>query len=77
MEIIYAYQTQPFSKIIPGNIFKHENEYYMKLVLESGPTIVFNNNVIPNAVGMGDGRLIYFPADTKVVFVPAKLQVER
>lgn len=77
MEIIYAYQTQPFSKIIPGNIFKHENEYYMKLVLESGPTIVFNNNVIPNAVGMGNGRLIYFPADTKVVFVPAKLQVER
>lgn len=77
MEIIYAYQTRPFSKIIPGNIFKHENEYYMKLVLESGPTIVFNNNVIPNAVGMRDGRLIYFPADTKVVFVPAKLQVER
>ena len=77
MEIAYAYQTQPFSKIIPGNIFKHENEYYMKLVLESGPTIVFNNNVIPNAVGMGQGRLIYFPADTKVVFVPAKLQVER
>ena len=77
MEITHTYQTQPFSKIIPGDIFKHEDEYYMKLVLESGPTIVFNNNVIPNAVGMGHGRLIYFPADTKVVLVPAKLQVER
>lgn len=77
MEIIHTYQTQLFSKIIPGDIFKHEDEYYMKLVLESSPTIVFNDNVIPNAVGMGQGRLIYFPADTKVVFVPAKLQVER
>lgn len=77
MEITHTYQTQPFSKIIPGDIFKHEDEYYMKLVLGSGPTIVFNNNVIPNAVGMENGRLIYFPADTKVVFVPAKLQVER
>lgn len=77
MEIIHTYQTQPFSKIIPGDIFKHEDEYYMKLVRESEPTIVFNNNFIPNAVGMRQGRLIYFPADTKVVFVPAKLQVER
>lgn len=77
MEIIYTYQTQPFSKIVPGDIFKHEDDYYMKLVRESEPTIVFNNNIIPNAVGMMDGKLIYFPADTKVVFVPAKLQVER
>lgn len=77
MEIIYAYQSQPFSKIIAGDIFKHEDEYYMKLVQESEPTIVFNNGFIPNAVSMGHGRLIYFPADTKVVFVPAKLQVER
>lgn len=77
MEIIYAYQTQPFSKIIAGDIFKHEDEYYMKLARKSEPTIVFNNNFIPNAVGMGDGELIYFPADTKVMFVPTKLQVER
>ena len=72
MEIIYAYQTQPFSKIIAGDTFKHEDEYYMKLAQKS---IVFNNNF--NAVGMRDGELIYFPADTKVIFVPAKLQVER
>ena len=77
MEIIYAYQTQPFSKIIPGDIFKHEDEYYMKLVQKSEPTIVFNNNFIPNSVEMSNGELIYFPADTKVMFVPAKLQVER
>lgn len=77
MEIIYAYQTQPFSKIIAGDIFKHEDEYYMKLAQKSEPVIVFNNNFVPNAVGMRDGELIYFPADTKVMFVPAKLQVER
>lgn len=77
MEIIYAYQMQPFSKIIAGDIFKHEDEYYMKLTQKSEPVIVFNNNFIPNAVGMRDGELIYFPADTKVIFVPAKLQVEK
>ena len=49
----------------------------MKLTQKSEPVIVFNNNFIPNAVGMRDGELIYFPADTKVIFVPAKLQVER
>lgn len=77
MEIIYTYQSQPFSKINAGSIFKHEDEYYMKLAKETEPFIVFNNNTVPNAVGMRDSRLIYFPADTKVVFVPAKLQVER
>lgn len=77
MEIVPAYQNQPFSKIIPGDIFKHEDEYYMKLTPESEPFIVFNNNTTPNAVSLERSRLIYFPADTKVVFVPAKLQVER
>lgn len=77
MEIVYTYQKQPFSKIIAGGIFKHEDEYYMKLTYEPEPLIVFNNNLIPNAVGMENGKLIYFPADTNVVFVPAKLQVER
>lgn len=77
MEIVYAYQTQPFFKIIAGDTFKHEDEYYMKLAQKSEPVIVFNNNFVPNAVGMRDGELIYFPADTKVMFVPAKLQVER
>ena len=77
MEIIYTYQTLLFSKIIAGDIFKHEDEYYMKLAQKSEPVIVFNDNFVPNAVGMGDGELIYFPADTKVIFVPAKLQVER
>ena len=77
MEIIYAYQTQPFSKIIAEDIFKHEDEYYMKLTQKSKPVIVFNDNFVPNAVGMSDGELIYFPVDTKVMFVPAKLQVER
>lgn len=77
MEIAYTYQSQPFSKIIAGDIFKHEDEYYMKLAKETEPFIVFNNNTTPNAVEMRNGKLIYFPSDTKVVFVPAKLQVER
>lgn len=77
MEIVYSYQSQSFSKIIPGDIFKHEDEYYIKLAKESEPFIVFNNNTTPNAVSLKHSRLIYFPADTKVIFVPAKLQVER
>lgn len=77
MEIVYAEQPQPFSQMVAGDIFKHKDEYYMKLARKSEPVIVFNNNFAPNVVEIRDGELIYFPADTKVVFVPAKLQVER
>lgn len=77
MEIIHPYQTWPFSKSLAGDIFKYEDKYYMKLAEETEPFIVFNNNAVPNAVSMENSRLVYFAADTKVMFVPAKLQVER
>lgn len=77
MEIICTHQTWTFSKILAGDIFKYEDKYYMKLAKETEPFIVFNNNSVPNAVSLENSRLIYFSADTKITFVPAKLQVER
>lgn len=78
MRIITSNDKQvPFSDVKNGAVFKHNNNYYIKLQYnhsEDLPQYQFGST--PTVVGLDDGRLACFVESTLVKVVDAELRVK-
>lgn len=71
----YKDNERAFAEANPGDCFVWDDDYYMKLEKPCAILTLDGIDVDANAVELRNGKIYYFPGDTKVTAIRLKAEV--